>query len=277
VSLAAAISRQDVPALAATFAAADEFIMVADFWPEIAGQVQVDELRAHVRRSDLPWVSKGGMVPSLILRSLASPLAQLYYEPTFSQFLSAVTGKQLRTRTVGNEHSFALYWYDEPGDGMEYHYDDCSAATNANYTVLLGLQNSSTQLLRCNVSGRQVDVALAPGTLVIFCGSKVRHGVTALPPNQQRVVFSMRYLANSNSPLTFGERIRDRFAQIGITSDEFASDRAFGSILTLRSSLARVSAGFVVPRWWLPYLFLKVGQRTIELPPRRFAGASAAR
>ena len=59
-----------------------------------------------------------------------------------------------------------------------------------------------------------------PGTLVVFCGSKVWHGVSALQAGERRVILSMSYASDPSMPpwRRLYENVKDAILYFGPTS-----------------------------------------------------------
>jgi hypothetical protein len=85
---------------------------------------------------------------------------------------------------------------------MGYHYDT-SYYRGARYTVLFGLVQDSSSRLLCRLHTRQpgrapldLEVATEPGSMVIFNGDKVYHGVSPSLEGDRRVVYSMEFVTS---------------------------------------------------------------------------------
>ena len=59
-----------------------------------------------------------------------------------------------------------------------------------------------------------------PGTLVVFCGSKVWHGVTPLGAGERRIMLSMSYASNPSMPpwRRLYENVKDAVLYFGPTA-----------------------------------------------------------
>ncbi len=121
-------------------------------------------------------------------------------------------------------HACALYFYTEPGDHMGYHYDT-SYYRGARYTVLVGLVQDSASRLQCRLHTRApgrvpVDVAVAtePGSLVVFNGDKVYHGVSPSQEGERRVVYTMEYVTSQEMGRVqrLYSNLKDAVAHFGI-------------------------------------------------------------
>jgi hypothetical protein len=107
---------------------------------------------------------------------------------------------------------------------MGRHYDT-SYYKGARYTVLFGLVQDSSSRLRCRLHTRQpgrppVDLAVAtePGSMVIFNGDKVYHGVIPSREGERRVVFTMEYVTSQEMGRAkrFFSNLKDAFGYFGI-------------------------------------------------------------
>src|SRR5438128_194132 len=79
-----------------------------------------------------------------------------------------------------------LYAYTEAGDHIGWHYDT-SYYRDRRWTLLVGFQDNSSARLVCRLHARNkndavtnLELKLAPGTLVLFNGDSVYHAVTPI-------------------------------------------------------------------------------------------------
>ena len=186
----AALDRLDVPALEREYWAQDEFLFIRRF---------------------LPAAGVGALLA-------------LYRSERFRRFLSDLVGAPLQRCPEEDPHACALYFYTEPGDHMGYHYDT-SYYRGARYTVLVGLVQDSASRLRCRLHTRQpgrapvdLEVATDPGTMVIFNGDKVYHGVSPSRAGDRRIVFSMEYVTSQEMGRLWRlfSNLKDAFAYFGV-------------------------------------------------------------
>src|SRR5258706_1368434 len=109
---------------------------------------------------------------------------------------------------------------------MQFHYDTCGCDEGTSYTQLLSLCDRSTQRLVVDLhkkDGKPVErrtLQTLPGTLVVFCGSKVWHGVSPLHAGERRVVLSMSYASDPSMPpwRRLYENVKDAILYFGPTS-----------------------------------------------------------
>ena len=129
-------------------------------------------------------------------------LLAFYRSERFRRFLGRLVRADLQLCPDEDPHACALYFYTEAGDHMGYHYDT-SHYKGARYTVLIGLVQDSSSRLLCRLYTHRpgqapVEIAMAtePGSMVIFNGDKVYHGVSPSREGERRVVFTMEYVTS---------------------------------------------------------------------------------
>ncbi len=223
----AAVARLDLARLAARYWAQDEFLLVPDFLPRGAVEPFLDDVRRlepGLHRNYIPRHKKGGSVSAFAIAEDGPALLAFYRSEPFRRFLSDLVREPLQCCPDEDPHACALYFYTEPGDHMGFHYDT-SHYKGARYTVLFGLVQDSASRLRCRLHTRQpgrapvdLEVATDPGTLVIFNGDKVYHGVSPSRPGDRRIVFTMEYVTDRSMgrlPRLFSN-LKDAFAYFGV-------------------------------------------------------------
>lgn len=208
------------------FIAANEFVQIPDFIPPAVTQSLLDELsklEGAVHRSFIPRHKKGGSVSRYDLDRLAPSFRALYEFAPFCNFLSELTGFPLIRCPEDDPHTYALYYYTEPGDHIGYHYDT-SYYSGARYTVLIGLVDNSSCKLECQLyrddESREtelLEVKLQPGTLVFFNGDNLYHRITPLGENECRIALTLEYLTTKkmNRFLRFVSNMKDSVAYFG--------------------------------------------------------------
>jgi hypothetical protein len=186
----------------ARFLEQGEFLCLPDFvplgWCQRALR-EVDDARAT--RSRLPFVRAAQHVGWRTLQARAPVCAALYRSRVFVDWMSALVGRPVQLKDPRDDHACATYEYEREGDGMRFHYDTCGCDDGASYTQLLSLCDRSTQRLVVDLHTRsrgtrpvqRLSLQTRPGTLVVFCGSKVWHGVSPLGRGERRVILSMSY------------------------------------------------------------------------------------
>lgn len=226
VRTAAISSRWDLDALKQAFVAQGEFLIIADFLEPPLLQTLLDQLpklRGEVHRNYIPRHKKGGSIGRHCLDRLAPAFGQLYRDAELMRALDHITGRSLLPCPGTDPHTYALYYYTEPGDHIGWHYDT-SYYRGERYTVLIGLVDRSScrleyQLYR-DQPGRNPEegsLALEPGTMVLFNGDKLYHRITPLAAGEERIVLTLEYLTNAGiSPFQrFVSNMKDAIAYFG--------------------------------------------------------------
>ena len=223
----AAVARLDVARLGREYWAQDEFLLIPAFLPRATVGALLDDVRRlepGLNRNYIPRHKKGGSVSAFAIAEDGPALLAFYRSERFRRFLSDLVGAPLLCCPDEDPHACALYFYTEPGDHMGYHYDT-SYYKGARYTVLFGLVQDSASRLRCRLHTRQpgrapvdLDVATDPGTMVIFNGDKVYHGVSPSDAGDRRIVFTMEYVTNSEMGRfsRLFSNLKDAFAYFGV-------------------------------------------------------------
>lgn len=196
---------QNLEALRRQFLDQGEFLLVEDLLPSpILTRVleHLPTLDPLIHRNFVPRVKKGGSVGRHELDRASPLIPDLYRSPALRSFLQHLAGDTLLDCPASDPHTYALYYYTEPGDYITWHYDT-SYYRGRRYTLLFGLVNESTatldcQLHRANPDRESVDlsVPLRPGTFVFFNGDTVWHQVTPLGPDQRRVSLTMEFVTD---------------------------------------------------------------------------------
>ena len=163
---------------------------------------EVERLEPGLNRNYIPRHKKGGSVSHFAIAEGGPGLLAFYRSAAFRDFLAGLVRADLKLCPDEDPHACALYFYTEAGDHMGHHYDT-SYYKGARYTVLCGLVQRSTSRLLCRLHtrtpGREpVDLAVetTPGSLVIFNGDKVYHGVSPASDGDRRVVLTLEYVTS---------------------------------------------------------------------------------
>lgn len=221
-----ALAGLDPSELRRRFLEQNEYIAVEDFLPQPCLQRLLDALPAlepKVHRNFIPKHKKGGSISRFELDSSAPAFPECYRSQAFVDFIGAVTGETLMFCPPDDPHTYALYYYTEPGDHIGYHYDT-SYYRGSRYTILIGLVDQSSCRLECqlyrddpNRETQTVSVALKPGMLVIFNGDKLYHRVTPLGEGERRVALTLEYVTSTNmNPFRrFVSNMKDAIAYFG--------------------------------------------------------------
>ncbi len=217
----------DVEALAREYREQDEFLFLPDALPPdtVAPLVAAAErLEPGLNRNYIPRHKKGGSVSHFTIAEEGPALLALYRSEAFRGFLERVVGAGLHLCPDEDPHACALYFYTRAGDHMGYHYDT-SYYRGARYTVLVGLVQDSSSRLLCRLHTRQrgraprdLAVATTPGSLVIFNGDRVYHGVSPSGPGERRIVLTLEYVTTreiGRAQRVFSD-LKDAFAYFGV-------------------------------------------------------------
>lgn len=201
----AALDRLDVRALEREYWAQDEFLFIPPCLSPVAVGALLEDVRRlepSLNRSYIPRHKKGGSVSHYAIADEGPALLAFYRSERFRRFLSGLVRADLKLCPEEDPHACALYFYTEPGDHMGYHYDT-SYYRGARYTVLCGLVQESSSRLQCRLHTRtpgrapvELAVATEPGSMVIFNGDTVYHGVSPSRQGERRVVYTMEYVTS---------------------------------------------------------------------------------
>lgn len=223
----AALDRLDAAGLAQEYWAQDEFLFIEGFLPPAAIEILLDDVRRlepGLNRSYIPRHKKGGSVSHFAIADDGPALLAFYRSERFRRFLGDLVGAELQLCPDEDPHGCALYFYTEAGDHMGYHYDT-SYYKGARYTVLIGLVQDSSSRLLCRLHTRrpgqapvEMAVATEPGSMVVFNGDKVYHGVSPSREGERRVVFTMEYVTSREMGRAqrLFSNLKDAFAYFGI-------------------------------------------------------------
>ncbi|OKH55952.1 2OG-Fe(II) oxygenase [Calothrix sp. HK-06] len=203
------------------FQSQNEFVVIENFLSESALNIFINVfplLETSINRNYIPGYKKGGSVSKYSLDSLAPVFGEFYQSPVLFDFLNNITEEKLIVCPDSDPHSYALYYYTEPGDHIQYHYDT-SYYQGKRYTALLGLVDTSSSKLEYRLYGETniQSLKIKPGTLVLFNGDKLYHRVTPLGRNEQRIVLTLEYLtdARMGSFKRFVSNMKDAIAYFG--------------------------------------------------------------
>ena len=222
-----AVAGLDVARLEREYWDQDEFLFIPRFLrPDALTPLlgDVGRLEPRLNRNYIPRHKKGGSVSHFAIAEEGPALLEFYRSAPFRQFLSRLVRADLELCPDDDPHACALYFYTEAGDHMGYHYDT-SYYRGARYTVLVGLVQDSASRLLCRLHTRRqnrqpVDLAVAtePGSMVIFNGDTVYHGVSPSQAGDRRVVLTMEYVTSQEmgrAKRAFSN-LKDAFAYFGV-------------------------------------------------------------
>jgi len=224
--MARRVGELDAAQLRSQFVAQNEFLVVENFLPAewlVSMQTALPALEPRVHRNYIPRHKKGGSISRYDLDALAPQYGALYRSDALREFLGRIVGQPLQLCPGNDPHTYALYYYTEPGDHIGYHYDT-SYYTGARFTILLGLVDDSSCRLEYQLykddptrEMREERLQLLPGGLVLFNGDKLYHRVTPLGDNERRVALTLEYVtsANMNPVRRFVSNMKDAIAYFG--------------------------------------------------------------
>jgi hypothetical protein len=217
----------DIAALRSRFEDQDCLLLVEDFVPKpvLEGLVgSLPEVRGAVHRNYVPGQKKGGAVSRNNLDRLAPAFGEIYGSPQLWQFVEALTGESLLPCREADPHTYALYFYSEPGDHIGWHYDT-SFYRGRRFTMLFCLQGNETTMLECSLYHRDpkrpdvaASFALEPGTMVVFDGDRLWHRATPLQEgDSERILLTMEFVTDPTmSPVRhLISNIKDAWAYFG--------------------------------------------------------------
>jgi alkylated DNA repair dioxygenase AlkB len=219
-------AQQDIAALRRSYFERDEFLSLEDFLPrEVMDQwdEELERLKPHIHRNYIPRHKKGGSVGYDTVNELAPALTSVYHSPALLGLLRGITDSAMKECPDSDPHRCALYAYTEAGDHIGWHYDT-SYYKDRRWTLLVGFQDNSSARLVCRLhtrnrgrAGVQLELKVAPGTLVLFNGDKVYHAVTPTQANESRYMVSMQYVTRGemNPFMRFVSNMKDSIAYFG--------------------------------------------------------------
>ncbi|MBW2735184.1 MAG: 2OG-Fe(II) oxygenase [Deltaproteobacteria bacterium] len=224
-----ALVNLDVQETTTRFRADNELLFLQRFldprWVETTLAKKARELLPRVHRGKVGSYKKSGSLSAFTLEEHAPEFIELYHSQELMNFFSELVGETLVLSPDTDPHACALYYYTEPGDHIGFHYDK-SWYRGARYTVLIGLvQDTSHCLLECHPhkdepqrETQELTLATTPGSLVLFNGDKLWHGVSPLAEGEQRIVLTLEYLTDSHmsTPKRWISNFKDAVAYFGL-------------------------------------------------------------
>ena len=224
-----ALAALDLAALEATYWEQGEFL----FLPRLLAPAtvtrllaDVDRLEPGLNRNYIPRHKKGGSVSHFDIAAGGPAVLALYRSAALRAALGRIVRAPLQLCPDEDPHACALYFYTEPGDHMGYHYDT-SYYRGARYTVLVGLVQASASRLLCWLhtrepgrAARDLEVETTPGSLVLFNGDAVYHGVSPSRAGDRRVVLTLEYVTSQEMDRVQRafSNLKDAFAYFGLRS-----------------------------------------------------------
>lgn len=205
LGVAQAVGRLDAEEIARSYWGQEEFVTIDPFLgpEELAPLLRaLDRVRPMVHRARIPGFKQSGSVSVHVLRRHAPEFLELYASPELLGFLRGLVRADIGLCPAADPHTCALYLYQEAGDRIGFHYDT-SYYRGARYTVLLGLvQRSASCKLMAELHhgqperARMMEVPTPAGSLAVFNGDKLWHGVTPLAAGEERIMLTMEYVTD---------------------------------------------------------------------------------
>lgn len=200
------VARQDWDALRATYRRQGGVVVIDDFLPPalVADSVaEIERLRPNVHRNHVPGQKQGGSISRHTLDREGSGLGDIYRSESLREMLDSISGDALLDCLARDPHSYALYFYNRPGDYIGWHYDT-SFYRGKRYTVLLGLIENESCQLDCELhtkdesrENERMSIRIRPGTAVFFDGDALWHRVTPLAQGDgERVVLTLEFVTD---------------------------------------------------------------------------------
>lgn len=201
-----AIERVDLAEVRRCYRDQNEFVVLEHLLPQrVVDQFlhEVELLTPDVNRNYVPGHKKGASVSFYAILRQAPAILSLYRSPAWLLFLSRIVEEPLMLCPEDDPHSCALYYYQQPGDHIGFHYDT-SYYKGKRFTVLLGLVERSEHcrlVARVCKQGeteeiRETRIPMDPGTFVFFNGDKLWHAVTPLGKGEERIILTLQYVTN---------------------------------------------------------------------------------
>jgi hypothetical protein len=206
--VAESIAARDAAALHDAFRQQGGVVTIDDLVPAALMERFVEEaraLRADVHRNFVPGQKQGGSVSRFSIDRAGAGFGDLYRSPALRRFLEALAGDTLLDCRPRDAHTYALYFYTEPGDHIGWHFDT-SFYRGKRYTMLLGLvENESCHLeaeLHKREEGRPHEprvIPTRPGSAVFFDGDALWHRVTPLAEgDSERIVLTFEFVTDAS-------------------------------------------------------------------------------
>ncbi len=202
------LEKRDGAALRGEFESGGNLLVIEDFLPEELLNSTLDEInrvRHRVNRNYVPHQKKGGAVSRHAIDREAEMIADLYRSRPLRAFLEEISGARLLDCLPSDPHTYALYFYTEPGDHISWHYDT-SFYRGRRFTLLFGMTQNESCLFECETHRRDDSKAtesraysLKPGSLVFFDGDGLWHRVTKMAEgDSERIVITMEFVTDQS-------------------------------------------------------------------------------
>jgi hypothetical protein len=197
----------------------DKLVVVEEFLTQHDFEILVNAALDHgdSRRVHIAGHKRGETIGYEELRRHAGPIVAFYNSRDLRKTISGWVGADVVPTPVHDRSSCSVLIYANQGDHIGWHYD-YNFYNGRHFTALLSLVNEhrlrpglSSANLRVRRNGLVQIVSTAPNTFVLFEGAYIYHGVTALGPDERRIILSMTFCTNpATTPLKdFARRVKD--------------------------------------------------------------------
>jgi hypothetical protein len=186
---------------------AERLAVLPDFLPAPAFAALAGEAErlAAPERSFVPAHKQGGTVAYETLIAAAPAIVAAYHSAGLQDAVARLVGTPVQPTPIHDQSSLSVLVYNKPGDHIGWHYDH-NFYRGRHFTVLLAIRNAgraahglSHAVLKARLPGREIEIATAANTLVVFEGARVRHMVTPIREGERRIVVSMTYCTDPRS------------------------------------------------------------------------------
>jgi hypothetical protein len=235
------LKKWDVGTLRDEFAAGGKLLVIEDFLHEEildSALGEVKRLRHGMNRNYVPHQKKGGAVSRHAIDQNAEMIARLYRSQPLREFLEKISGAHLLDCLPTDPHTYALYFYTEPGDHISWHYDT-SFYKGRRFTLLFGMIENESCVFECETNRRDDSketesraYSVKPGSLVFFDGDGLWHRVTKMAEgDNERVVITMEFVTNQSMHpwRRLVSNVKDAVAYFGLR-EVFARKRTFSGV-----------------------------------------------
>ena len=204
----------------------DEFVIIPNFLPEDVIKIMEKEcfrLNDNIHRSFIPKHKKGGSISRSTIYEKTNIFKEIYESNDLREILCKITDEKLELCPEEDQHGCALYYYNEEGDFIGYHFDT-SYYVGKRYTLLIGIIDKSSCYLEYELFHKHKHseikrnrTKIEPGSLVLFNGDKLRHRITPAKKNDLRIVLTLEYVSDAtmNPFLKFVSNMKDSIAYFG--------------------------------------------------------------
>jgi hypothetical protein len=195
----AAMATPSLPGFADRFALLENFLPAASFAMLAGAAERLTAPEQGAERSYVPTHKQGGTLAYETLIAKAPAIVACYHAPAMRDVIGRLVGALVRPTPIYDQSSLSLLIYNKPGDHIGWHFDH-NFYRGRHFTVLLTIENTghaesglSHGVLKARLGEREVEVASAPNTLIVFEGACVRHKVTPIEHGERRLILSMTY------------------------------------------------------------------------------------